>query len=320
MTLLSIESFYVIAGIMLALIAAHIAWDPTHPRRLGSTLFWGLLAVIFLFGPAIPPAVVGYLLLAMVILAAAKRVGPPRTGEGRAAERRAHAERHKNRLFWPVALIPATAVLGSILLTRVQVGGLKLMADANSAVTSVSLGALLALAAGMRITRARPIEPFAEGSRLLQAVGTVLILPQLLAALGGIFTRSGTGAVVADLVARALPTQFPFVAVAAYCLGMLVFTVCMGNAFAAFSIITAGIGLPFIVQLHGGNPAIMAALGMLSGYCGTLMTPMAANFNIVPVMLLELKDRNAVIKAQMPIGLAVFAFNVLLMYSCVYRF
>lgn len=31
---------------------------------------------------------------------------------------------------------------------------------------------------------------------------------------------------------------------------------------------------------------------MLSGFCGTLMTPMAANFNIVPAALLELSDRN----------------------------
>jgi uncharacterized membrane protein len=29
----------------------------------------------------------------------------------------------------------------------------------------------------------------------------------------------------------------------------------------------------------------MATLGMLSGYCGTLVTPMAANFDLVPVAL-----------------------------------
>ena len=94
----------------------------------------------------------------------------------------------------------------------------------------------------------------------------------------------------------------------------------MGNAFAAFPVITLGIGLPFIVQQHGGNPAIMAAIGMLCGYCGTLLTPMAANFNVVPVMLLELKDKNAVIKAQVPIALTILAANILLMYCCVYRF
>jgi uncharacterized membrane protein len=94
----------------------------------------------------------------------------------------------------------------------------------------------------------------------------------------------------------------------------------MGNAFAAFPVITLGVGLPFVVGLHHGNPAIMAAIGMLSGYCGTLMTPMAANFNIVPALLLELKDRNAVIKAQVPIGLAILTANILILYFTVYRF
>jgi uncharacterized membrane protein len=162
--------------------------------------------------------------------------------------------------------------------------------------------------------------PVGEGSRLLQTIGWAIILPQFLAALGGVFAKAGVGAVVADLVARALPTQFSFVAVLAYCVGMALFTMCMGNAFAAFPVITLGIGLPFVVQLHGGNPAIMAAIGMLSGYCGTLMTPMAANFNLVPAMLLELKDKNAVIKAQVPIGLTILIANIILMYFCVYRF
>ena len=53
------------------------------------------------------------------------------------------------------------------------------------------------------------------------------------------------------------------------------------------------------------NPAVMAAIGMFSGYCGTLMTPMAANFNIVPAALLELEDKNAVIRAQVPTALAI---------------
>ncbi len=109
---------------------------------------------------------------------------------------------------------------------------------------------------------------------------------------------------MAGLVERALPTQHAPVAVAAYCLGMFLFTLCMGNAFAAFAVVTGGIGVPLIVQAHGGNPAIVAALGMLSGFCGTLL----------------LDDKNAVIKAQAPIAVALLAFNLLLMEFCVYRF
>jgi uncharacterized membrane protein len=318
--LLSLDVFYVIAGVFLLLVAGRTAADRNHPRRGGTALFWALLAVTFLFGKMLPPVAVGYLVLALVGLAATNQVTGSRESGTTPEERTASAGRLQNKLFWPALLIPATAVVGTLLLSRLHVGGIWLLDSANVTVTSVCLGAVVAVVAGLRITRAPAMAPVAEGGRLLQAIGWALILPQLLAALGGIFAQAGVGTVVADLVAHALPTQFPFVAVLAYCAGMALFTMCMGNAFAAFPVITLGIGLPFIVQQHGGNPAIMAAIGMLSGYCGTLMTPMAANFNIVPAMLLELKDKNAVIKAQVPIGLSILAANIALMYFCVYRF
>lgn len=95
---------------------------------------------------------------------------------------------------------------------------------------------------------------------------------------------------------------------------MALFTVIMGNGFAAFPVMTAAIGLPLIVGKFGGDPAVMGAIGMLSGFCGTLMTPMAANFNIVPAALLELKDRNAVIRVQTPTALLLLLVNIGLMY------
>ena len=320
MKLLSLDLFYVVAGIFILLVAARSALDRTHPKRWGSAVFWGLLGLIFVAGKALTPVVVGYFLLVLVGLAATKQVGESPVAGPSLAERMASAARLGNRIFWPALLIPVTAVLGTLVLSKLHAGDFWLFDPANVTVTSVCLGALVAALAGLRITRAAPLTPVAEGSRLLQTIGWAIILPQFLAALGGIFAKAGVGAVVADVVANALPTQYPFIAVLAYCTGIALFTICMGNAFAAFPVITLGIGLPFIVQQHGGNPAIMAAIGMLCGYCGTLLTPMAANFNVVPVMLLELKDKNAVIKAQVPIALTILAANILLMYCCVYRF
>jgi len=319
-SLVTIEVFYAIVGLILLLVAGRIALDASHPKRLGSALFWLLLAVTFLFGRVIPPVIVGYLVLAMVALAAVKQVGSSTGQSATRAERVAHEERLRHRLLWPALLIPATAVAGTLLLGRVRFGSIWLVDPRQVALISLSLGALLALGLGLRLTRAPVLTPLAEGSRLLQTIGWALILPQMLAALGGIFAQAGVGGVIARIVAAALPTQYAFVAVLAYCAGMALFTIVMGNAFAAFAVITGGIGLPLIVQLHGGNPAIMAAIGMLSGYCGTLLTPMAANFNIVPAMLLELPDRYAVIKTQAPIAAAIFIANVLLMWLCVYRF
>jgi len=85
-------------------------------------------------------------------------------------------------------------------------------------------------------------------------------------------------------------------------------------------VVAAAIDLPLIVHQFHGNPAIMAAIGMLSGFCGTLTTPMAANFNIVPAALLELPDRNGVIKVQVPTAVLMLIANTLLMYALVFRF
>jgi uncharacterized membrane protein len=279
-----------------------------------------LLAVTFLAGKSLPPVAAGYMMLAMVLLAATKQMGFAGEAGATAEERTASAQRLGHWIFLPALLIPATAVAGTWWLSRLHWGDWWLLDSVNTTVISVCLGAVVAVGVALGLTGARVAVPVGEGGRLVQTIGWALILPQMLAALGGIFAQAGVGPVVAGLAAQALPTQFPFVAVVAYCLGMALFTICMGNAFAAFPVITLGIGLPFIVQEHHGNPAIMAAIGMLSGYCGTLLTPMAANFNLVPVMLLELPDKNAVIKAQAPIALGILAANIALMYFCVYRF
>jgi len=121
-------------------------------------------------------------------------------------------------------------------------------------------------------------------------VGAAATLPQLLAALGAVFNAAGVGAVVASLISAVVPTQYALGTLAAYFIGMSLFTIIMGNAFAAFAVITTGIGIPLVIEMHGANPAILGTLGMLAGYCGTLISPMAANFNIVPVALLEMKD------------------------------
>jgi uncharacterized membrane protein len=145
------------------------------------------------------------------------------------------------------------------------------------------------------------------------------VLPQMLASLGALFAVAGVGKVVAGLAERWIPLDNPFIAVVTHTVGMAIFTMIMGNAFAAFPVMTAGIGLPLIMTRFGGNVTVMAAVGMLSGFCGTLMTPMAANYNIVPTALLELPDEYAVIKAQIPTALLLLTVNTLIMYTFVYR-
>jgi len=231
------------------------------------------------------------------------------------AERAASALRRGNGLFLPALTIPLAALFGSLFLKNSG-----LVEPKQATLVFLSLGVLIALAGCYAWLRPPLLAPIEEGRRLIDTIGWAAVLPQMLASLGAVFALSGVGGAVGALATHYLPLGTPLAAVIAYCLGMALFTVVMGNAFAAFPVLTAAIGLPLIVQRFGGDPVIMSAIGMLAGFCGTLMTPMAANFNIVPAALLELPDRNGVIRAQIPTALLLLAGNTVLMAALVYRF
>jgi uncharacterized membrane protein len=236
------------------------------------------------------------------------------------AERQRSARRWGNRLFVPALVVPLVTVLGAVFLGDVAIGGRPLVAARDVTLVSLAVATVVALLVGMAMLRPPVLAPLREARRLMDAVGWAAVLPQMLAALGALFALAGVGRVVSDLAVRWIPMDSAFAAVATYTIGMALFTALMGNAFAAFPVMTAGIGLPLVVQRFGGDPTIMAAIGMLAGFCGTLTTPMAANFNIVPAALLELPDQHGVIRAQLPTALLLLAANTALMYAFVFRF
>ena len=83
----------------------------------------------------------------------------------------------------------------------------------------------------------------------------------------------------------------------------------MGNAFAAITVMTVGIGAPFVLA-YGANPVVIGMLALTCGYCGTLLTPMAANFNILPVAILNMKDRWGAIKNQVLVAIIMLVFQI----------
>ncbi|MDQ7912905.1 DUF979 domain-containing protein [Pseudomonas sp. 102515] len=312
--ILSIQYLFWLAGAILALTAVMTLADRHHPKRWTSGLFWGLFSLVFLIGDRLPPAWVGAGVLLMAVLAGCGAVGSGHHASRPERETRASAGRLGNRLFIPALAIPVVTVIGSVLLKDVQIAGLPLLDPKNVTFVSLGLGALVALALACWLTRDTPIQAMRESRRLTDALGWSLVLPQALAMLGLVFTDAGVGKAVAHLATAYVALDLRLVAVVVYVVGMAAFTVIMGNGFAAFPVMTGGIGVPVLVGVYHADPAVMAAIGMFSGYCGTLMTPMAANFNIVPAALLELDDKNAVIKAQVPTALAVLACNVVLLY------
>lgn len=310
---------YWLLGAYFTVLAARAWGDAGNPRRATTGLFWAILAVLLFAAEHLPAIAVGVLVVVVVLIAGfgGLRMGTYATASD--AARAADATRLGHRLFLPALLIPAVTLAGTLGLKSFTVGTAPLIAPAHLTLVSLAAGCVVALAVACMLVRQSPLAAVEQSRRLVDAIGWAALLPLLLATLGTVFEQAGVGQPIAALVQWAIPADNAFLVVVAYALGMALFTIIMGNAFAAFPVMTAGIGLPLLVQGHGADAASLAAIGMLSGYCGTLMTPMAANFNLVPAALLELKDPYGVIRAQWKTGAALLACNIVLMYFIVFR-
>jgi uncharacterized membrane protein len=311
---ISLEFLYVLMGLMTGAAAVINLRDRNNPNRVFNALFWGLWAISFLVGTHLPDLANGVLILAMVAVAAIRGVKGSTAESVTAAERVASAKHFGNRLFLPALAVPALTLLANATIGKILINGRPLVEAKQVTLVSLGIATLLSLAFAMVMLRPPRSAPLAESRRLLDSVGWAAMLPQLLASLGAVFAAAGVGKVVSALAASWIPAGAPVITVLAYTVGMALLTMLMGNAFAAFPVMMLGIALPLLITGMHGDPTIIAAVGMLSGFCGTLMTPMAANFNLVPVALLELKDRYAVIRVQTPTALCLLAVNSALIY------
>ncbi|RQS71974.1 DUF979 domain-containing protein [Burkholderia sp. Bp8963] len=312
--ILSVDYLFWLTGGLLAVIAMLILADRSHPRRLQTGSFWLIYALLFLGADFLPSPGVGALLVAMTLIAGFGGVVAAQKTANSPEQQTAGAARLGNRLFIPALTIPAVTIAGTFGAPHLAIAGRLLIDTRNATLVSFGLGCVLATILACAITRDSGYQAVKEGRRLTESLGWAVALPQLLGILGLVFAAAGVGQATSHLVTAYVPMDNRLIAVAVYCLGMASLTIVMGNAFAAFPVMTGGVGIPVLIGLHHANPAVVCAIGMFSGYSGTLLTPMAANFNIVPVALLQLPDKFAVIKAQAPTAALLLPLNILLMY------
>lgn len=310
------EFFYVLCGLVCFLTAFRARKNES--AKVGTMLFWTLTGIIFMLGKVLPSAVVGGMLVVMGCLTVTKQVKIGKFSESTAEFRKASSERIGSKIFVPAIAVGLIALILSFVKYDVVVDGVASPTALNGAIMT-GVACVIALILAFVICKPKVSDTREDTSRLLMQVGAACLLPQLLGALGSVFAEAGVGEVISGMISSVVPQGNIVIGVIIYVFGMVVFTMIMGNAFAAFTVITAGIGVPFVIS-QGGNPAIIGVLGMTAGYCGTLMTPMAANFNIVPCAVLETKDPKwSVIKAQLPMALMMIVVHIILMLLIGFR-
>ena len=301
------EVFYTLIGIVFILVGLKALKDPGAQKKGTTAAFWFLLAFTFICGNWIPKWIVGLAIVAMAVLTGIKGVVQSASDVPEQKVVRERADKFGYKIFIPALSLALSAVVLATLGSKVP--ALSWITANNS----ICLAGLIALCVVLAMTKADPKYAVVDGTRLMDNVGPTGILPQLLSALGSLFTAAGVGTVIANGVAAIVPEGNKLIACAVYCIAMALFTIIMGNGFAAFSVITVGIGIPFLIA-QGANPIVVGALGLTAGYCGTLCTPMAANFNIMPAALLEVKNKYAIIKSQVPVALCMLLIHIVLMY------
>lgn len=296
-----LQIFYMMIGLYMGVTMVFTLKDKNHKTRIGTAVFWGILSAIFMFGDYIPSSIVGLLVVVIALLSATKQINIGTLKQLDETFANLKAEKLGLKIFIPSLSIAIIAML---------------IASFTSFPGTVAIGisATVTLVITFIITKAKPKEFLEDSNRMYQSMGSFTILPQLLASLGVLFTAAGVGDKISSIISSVIPSGNILVGVIAYCLGMAIFTAIMGNAFAAFSVITVGVGVPFVFA-QGGDPVVCSMLALTAGYCGTLLTPMAANFNVLPAALLELKDKNAVIKAQALFAVILLIVHIFLMYT-----
>ena len=289
---------WVIIGLITIYAGIKNLLDKENPSRVGTAVFWCSFGIVCGFGTWLPAKVSGALVLIMCLPPIFKKVKIGKVDN----PTKEHTEQQFKKIGMKI-FIPAFSVAVCSLFFA--------LFSNMSSMVAITLGVVVAmiLLIAYDSKQNKPVVFLKDSERFLGITGPLSMLPQLLGCLGGVFTAAGVGDVVAQLVEKIVPKGNVNIGIIVYAIGMVLFTMIMGNAFAAITVMTVGIGAPFVLA-YGANPVVIGMLALTCGYCGTLLTPMAANFNILPVAILNMKDRWGAIKNQVLVAIIMLVFQI----------
>ena len=294
-----LELIYIFIGLICLYTGIKNFKDKTNRNKIGTAIFWCLLGVVIGFGNWIPNKINGALIITLTLPAIFKKVG---TGEKKSIPQEKIQESANKigiKLFLPALSIGIFAIIFALLSFSPLVG--------------IGVGVIVGIILLRIYSKENTINVFLnEAADTLSILGPLSLMPLLLASLGSIFEKAGVGQVISKLVSYIVPEGNVTIGIIVFALGMVLFTMIMGNAFAAITVMLVGVAQPFVLQ-YGANPIIIGMIGLTAGYCGTLLTPMAANFNILPVAMLDMKDRFGVIKNQILLSICLLVFQIMYM-------
>lgn len=294
-----LEIIYIFMGFLCIYTSFKNLLTKTKPNRIGTFIFWFLLGIVMAFGRWLPDAYSGALIVALTIPPIIKKVDTSKLFSSSEEKTAEYAKKIGYKLFLPALSIGVFAIIFAL--------------QGLGALVGIGAGVLVAVIILMFLSKENTPKVFLdEASNSLSVLGPLSLMPILLSSLGSVFEKAGVGQVISDIVGSFIPEGNVTVGIIIFALGMVIFTMIMGNAFAAITVMLVGIAGPFVLK-YGANPVIIGMIGLTAGYCGTLLTPMAANFNVLPIAMLDMKNRMGVIKNQIIPAFILLIFQIFYM-------
>lgn len=197
--------------------------DKENPSRYGTALFWSSFGVVCAFGTWLPAKVSGVLVIVMCLPPIFKKV---KVGKVDTPSKEHTIEQYQKvgmKIFFPAVCVGIFSLVFAFF-------------SNISSMVAVTLGVIVAIIILMiyNPSENKPVVFLKESERFLSIMGPLCLLPQLLGCLGGVFTAAGVGDVVASIVEKIVPKGNVNVGIIVFAIGMAIFTMIMGNAFAVF--------------------------------------------------------------------------------------
>lgn len=227
------EFVYILCGLISILTA--FRGLKNKEARIGTFLFWFLVGIIFAFGgflvkylPDQGGIIVGAMLVVCGVLTLTKQVKigefTPPTDE----ERRKNADKIGWKIFIPALIMAGLAFL----MSQFKSFNFIIGTDAKgkdiifgfSTAQVLGVSAVIAFIIALLIAKPKVEDMKEDTSRLLMQVGASSLLPQLLGALGIVFTAAGVGNLIGNFAGSIVGDGGRVAGVVAYCLGMVIFT------------------------------------------------------------------------------------------------
>lgn len=159
-----LEIFYIMIGLYMATTMIFTLKDKNHKTRIGTSLFWGIVATIFIFGKLIPSTIVGALIIAIAVLSALKQINIGTLKQLDTTFTQLKADKLGLKIFVPSLAIAIVAMLIA-------------QFTAFSGTVAIGIASFTALLLTFVITKAKPVEYIEDSNRMFQSVGVFSILP-----------------------------------------------------------------------------------------------------------------------------------------------